>query len=120
MVGVIDWDFAQPGAALTDLAYLAWYAVPLRDDRHGRAYGFADGVDRAARLRALCAAYGDCSPCATLDAAVEWIETERAQTLELARRGASPWTRFAADGNPEAFTTDVEWIRRHRGLLLGA
>ncbi|HEY7202345.1 MAG TPA: aminoglycoside phosphotransferase family protein, partial [Candidatus Dormibacteraeota bacterium] len=41
LVGVIDWDFAQPGPAISDLAYLAWYAVPLAGDRRVREYGFA-------------------------------------------------------------------------------
>ena len=29
LVGLIDWEFAEPAPALWDFAQLAWYAVPL-------------------------------------------------------------------------------------------
>ena len=41
LVGFIDWDSIEPGTCLEDLAQLAWYCVPLRDDHHARAAGFA-------------------------------------------------------------------------------
>jgi Ser/Thr protein kinase RdoA (MazF antagonist) len=117
VVGVIDWDFAMPGVALTDLAYLAWYSVPL--DQRAVERGFRKGVDHAARLRVLCAAYGKYDPDEVVDAAIKAIETERAQTAQLAVLGLAPWTRFAADGNLEAFDETAAWIRANRGLLLG-
>jgi Ser/Thr protein kinase RdoA (MazF antagonist) len=119
VVGLIDWDFAQPGAAISDVAYLAWYAVPLAGDRRAREYGFADGVDRSRRLRELCAAYGRHEPADVVEEAVRIIELERVETLELARRGVEPWARFAVDGNPAAFASEAAWIRDNRRLLLG-
>lgn len=118
VAGVIDWDFAQPGAAITDLSYLAWYAVPLAADWRTKEYGFTGAVDRAERLRVLCAAYGGYSPAAVVDGAIQWIDTERTQTAELAARGLAPWTNFAADGNLEAFAAEVAWIRANRPRLL--
>lgn len=118
VVGVIDWDFAQPGEAITDVSYLAWYAVPLSPDQRTEEYGFRGAPDRAERLRVLCAAYGGYSPADVVDGAIQWIETERAQTAELAERGVAPWTTFAADGNLEGFAAEVAWIRAHRSLLL--
>jgi hypothetical protein len=115
VVGVIDWDFAMPGMAVTDLAYLAWYSVPL--DQRAVERGFRTGPDRAARLRALCDAYGRYEPKKVVDATIEAIETERAQTAELATLGVEPWTRFAADGNLEAFDETAAWIRANRKLL---
>jgi hypothetical protein len=117
VVGLIDWDFARPGPAISDLAYLAWYAVPLADDRRAREYGFADGADRRGRLRALCLAYGRHEPAEVVEEAVRIIELERAETVELARRGVEPWARFAADGNPAAFAAEAAWIREHGHLL---
>jgi len=119
VVGLIDWDFAQPGPAISDLAYLAWYAVPLAGDRRACEYGFAGGVDRPLRLRTLCAAYGRTTPAEVVEEAVRIIEAERVETLELARRGVEPWVRFAADGNPDAFAAEAAWISANRRLLLG-
>ena len=118
VVGLIDWDFAQPGDAISDLAYLAWYAVPLAGDRRAGGYGFRDGVDRAGRLRALCAAYGRHRPREVVDEAVRIIDLERVQTEELAGRGLAPWVDFAADGNVEAFAAEAAWIRDNTSLLL--
>lgn len=119
VTGLIDWDFARPGPAVSDLAYMAWYAVPLADDRRARDCGFADGMDRRERLRVLCAAYGRYRPVEVVDEAVRIIELERVETVELASRGVEPWARFAADGNPAAFAAEAAWIRAHRDLLLG-
>jgi Phosphotransferase enzyme family len=118
LVGLIDWDFAQPGDAISDLAYLAWYAVPLAGDRRVREYGFADGVDRSQRLRALCGAYGRYGPLEVVAEAVRIIDLERIQTEELARRGVQPWVGFAADGNVEGFVAEAAWIQENTSLIL--
>ena len=113
VVGVIDWDFAQPGDPLSDLAYLAWYSVPLMPD--DRVDGFGLGpIDRSQRLRALCSAYGEHVPDAVVEETLKLITTERKQTAELARRGIHPWTRFASDGNLERFDVEADWIRQNR------
>jgi phosphotransferase family enzyme len=119
VVGVIDWDFAQPGKAITDVAYLAWYTVPLSDDASAARFGFTPPVPRRERLAALADAYGGVSPGDVVDAALEAIDEERRQMLELGRRGLEPWARFVAGGNPEAFERDLAWIRSHREELTG-
>jgi hypothetical protein len=117
VVGFIDWDFAHPGAAIADLAYLAWYTVPLTDDRRARQYGFTHGVDCRHRLGVVCAAYGGIEPAAVVDAAIDIIDVEREQTVELAARGLEPWKSFADNGNVEKFARQAEWIRLHRDEL---
>jgi Phosphotransferase enzyme family len=119
VAGLIDWDFAQPGEAISDIAYLAWYAVPLAGDRRVHDYGFAHGIDRSRRLRALCSAYGGPSPQEVVTEAVRIIDLERIQTEELARRGIQPWVDFAAHGNPGAFVEEAAWIRQNTRLILG-
>ena len=119
VIGLIDWDFAQPGDAITDLAYLAWYAVPLLSDERAADYGVTEPVDRARRLRLLCEAYGGNGPREVIAEAVRLIDLERIQTKELADKGVDPWTRFAADGNPAAFLSEARWIRRNGARLLG-
>lgn len=118
LTGVIDWDFAQPGSALDDLAYLAWYAVPLSGKKRTVEYGFAGEVDRVRRIRALCEAYGGYSPSAVVTGAIDVIQTERDQMAELARRGLEPWVSFVADGTLTGFDGEIAWIRSHRAALV--
>lgn len=118
VVGVIDWDFAQPGAAISDLAYLAWYAVPFTPDARARMFGFETGLNRASRLEVLCHAYGNHTPREVVEETVRIIEVERSQTAELARRGLQPWVGFVAHGNLEAFAAEVNWIRQNQHLLV--
>jgi hypothetical protein len=56
-VGVVDWDFAAPGSRLWDLAYAAWWLVPLHHPAYMRTVGWPD-IDQPRRLRLLCDAYG--------------------------------------------------------------
>lgn len=118
VVGLVDWDFAQPGKAISDLAYLAWYAVPLAGDDRARTCGFKDGVDRAGRLHALCSAYARHDPREVVEEAVRIIDLEAVQMAELAKRGIKPWVRFVSHGNLEAFAAEAAWIRENAGLLL--
>jgi len=55
---LIDWDFAQPGTPLDDLASAAKHWVPLYSDGRAADDGWELPVDRPARLRTLCDAYG--------------------------------------------------------------
>ena len=55
---LIDWEFAQPGTVLDDLASAAKQWIPLLSDERAEADGWMLPVDRVARLRLLCDAYG--------------------------------------------------------------
>ena len=116
LVGIVDWDFAQPGDAISDLAYLAWYAVPLMDDHRLVEFGL-QVVDRVDRFRSLCAAYGVHEPAAVAAEAVRIIKLEALQTVELAGRGIHPWVRFAADGNPKKLQEEAGWIENWRAAV---
>jgi hypothetical protein len=54
----IDWDFAQPGTIVDDLASAAKHWIPLVSDERAGMDGFAFPVDRVRRLRILCDGYG--------------------------------------------------------------
>lgn len=112
-VGIIDWDFAQPGLAVDDLAYLAWQLVPLQPDERARQYGLAADFSRTDRLLAVCDGYGKMySPDDVVAHAIDVIESEMRHTRELAAQGVYPWTRFAEDGAIEAFKGEANWIRK--------
>ena len=57
-VALIDWEFAQPGTALDDVASAAKHWVPLCSDDRAAAQGWQLPLDRRHRLQVLCDAYG--------------------------------------------------------------
>jgi hypothetical protein len=115
LVGLIDWDFAEPGMPLEDVAQLAWYLVPLRGADHWREAGFARMPDLRARLETLCEAYG-ASSAAVLDTLTILQATEIGRTRTLAERGMEPWVSFAARGEIAKIATDMRWRITQRGL----
>jgi hypothetical protein len=54
---LVDWDFAAPGRRLWDLAYAAWWLVPLHRPEFMKAIGWPE-VDKPRRLRTFADAYG--------------------------------------------------------------
>ena len=111
LTGLIDWDFAEPGQALTDLAQLALYFVPLRGDDHWRECGFPTRPDFAHRIQVICDTYGSFFP---NDVAIEIIrlqETSMADIAERAAKGRYPWTMFRDNGEIERTRLEVEWLR---------
>jgi hypothetical protein len=107
LVGVIDWDFATPGPAIHDVAYAAWYGVPLHHESERNVGGPAD---LRHRLEVFCAAAGDYEPSAVLDAIVEVQELEHSRLSDLGHRGLEPWATFIARG-------ELEWLAACRGWL---
>lgn len=57
LTGLVDWDLAEPGFPLTDLAQLAYYFVPLRGETGWRAAGFETEPDIVHRVEVVCGAY---------------------------------------------------------------
>lgn len=54
---LIDWDFAAPGSRLWDLAYAAWWLVPLHRPEFMESIGWP-AVDQPRRLAVFVDAYG--------------------------------------------------------------
>jgi len=57
-VALIDWEFAQPGTRLDDVASAAKHWVPLISDERATADGWRLPIDRVRRLRLLSDSYG--------------------------------------------------------------
>ena len=111
LTGLIDWDFAEPGLAITDLAQLALYSVPLRGEEHWRECGFLERPDFAHRLAVICETYGSF----TLDeVALEVVRLQEAAMAEIAERAAEgryPWTMFRDNGEIEKTRIEVDWLQ---------
>jgi len=119
LVGLIDWDFAEPGSRLQDLAEAAWYFVPLRPDEKCRRAGYASPPDRATRLRALCDAYGGCTSVEVVDELAQLIALAAERTRRLGTQGLEPWAAFLRRGDLEQFAREAAWLRSNKATLTG-
>ena len=117
LVGLIDWDMAEPGIPMADITFLAQHLVPLRSDTWARGVGFASSPPRARRLALLCDAYGGITPDDLLDAAPALYERDRGRTLDLGGEGKEPWATFLREGALDLIKEDTAWLREHRATL---
>ena len=117
-VGFIDWDFAEPALPVLELAELAFFATPMRDDEHCFACGFPALPDRRRRLEVLCGAYGWSDVVSVLDHMELYWRTEIERTSRLGPLGVHPWDSFLARGLPEGEAQLLDWLRTNRGLVL--
>lgn len=95
LVGFVDWDFAAPGPALRDLAFVAFSWVPLHAREVAAAEGFTRFADRPRRLALLLDAYGYQGTVDALLSAVRARVSEHAAGIrELASAGDPLFTRL--------------------------
>jgi hypothetical protein len=112
LTGLLDWDFAEPGERITDVAQLCWYFVPLRGEDGWRQAGFAARPDFTARIAVVCEAYGSFSVAEVL------LELDRLQgsDLEITRRlggsGVHPWSLFYKRGGVEILQAENAWLKQ--------
>ena len=111
LTGLVDWDFAEPGMALTDLAQMALYFVPLRGEDHWPETCFPQRPDFAHRVEVLCSAYGEFTPTEVVREVDRLQSTEMRRMAEFAAQGLYPWTMFRDDGEIERTGREVEWLR---------
>jgi hypothetical protein len=116
-VALIDWDFAGLGHRLDDVAYVAFYAIPMRDDAHCQRCGFTVVPDRAHRLRVVCETYGDAATPARL---IEHAEHHLLGDIEEIKEGTAPWVMLLGENGGDDPEELLRWLRANRGLLLGA
>ena len=115
--GVIDWDFAEPGYPLHDVAQFAWYSVPLRGDDHWRKAGFPHEPDIASRLAAISETYG--TDPATLLSALLDLQKEECRRIEtLGKQGIHPWSIFHQRGDLAEMTGENTWLREKFNSLV--
>lgn len=110
LTGLVDWDLAEPGLPLTDLAQLAYYAVPLRAGDHWRHAGFASQPDIVHRLQVIAATYGDVDPDHILVELRSLLDGESTRISQLGEHGVYPWTTWYESGEHYVFQADKRWL----------
>lgn len=117
-VAFIDWDFVEPGPAVRDLAEMAFFVTPMRDDDHCYQCGFREPPDRAHRLRVLCDAYGWSDLRHVLEAAEEFLQEDIDRITTLGPTGTKPWAGFLERGLVAANRELLDWLGANRPVLI--
>lgn len=118
VVGLIDWDTAEPAPPLRDLSLAAMTTVPMHDDEWAVRVGFPVPLDRRRRLAALCAGYGDVTPTEVVQAAADSLTLEMERLQILGAEGREPWAMLLEDGQIRMFETVAAWIAANRVTLV--
>lgn len=112
-VGLLDFDFAGPAPALTDVAHGLEYSVPFRDDREClRWLAYPSAPDRRARLEAFADAYGLSETGGLADMVIAGQRDGIEQVRRLAATGRQPQARWVAEGHLEELARRVKVSER--------
>ncbi len=118
LTGVIDWDFAEPGEPIQDLAQVAWYLVPLRGWDYWKKVGSDHPLDLRKRLKVLCDSYGSVDPVSVIDALIELQEMETDRISALGASGIDPWKLYRKRGDSEEIEREKAWLQaEYRNLV---
>jgi hypothetical protein len=117
LVGFIDWDFAEPGSELEDVAHLTWHIVPLREEAFCREAGFSQMPDIRKRLHLLCATYGT-TPELLVEALQRLQIKERERLLESAASEIDPCTNDAMGCEAQHIDEEYRWLKNNLTWLI--
>ena len=107
-VGLLDFDFAGPAVALTDVAHALEYSVPFRYDAEClRWLAYPSPPDRRARLEAFAEAYGLADTVGLVDRVIAGQRDRIEQVRRLAAAGRHPQARWVANGYLEELARRV-------------
>ena len=117
-VGLLDFDFAEPGDRLLDVAYALQYAAPFCDDEESvRFHAYPGPPDRRRRIEVFAEAYGLAGTDGLVDAVIERQALDVHHVRSLAARGYEPQRTWVRRGTLDDLATRVQWSRDHRSLF---
>lgn len=116
-VGIIDWDYAAPGAAVDDVAYALEWSAPFCSDEEAVTWRRLSGPpDRASRIAVFAEAYGLDSPSGLVDAVIARQQATLEQVKQLAADGVQPQVELMATGYGDVLRDRVAWSKANRDL----
>lgn len=116
LVGLIDWDTAEPAPRRWDAAQAAWYFIPLRPGAGYQSDGFLSEAQQLHRFAVWCDEV-QVSPDDLLSALRDVQRFERDRIAALGAAGNEPYATFLARGDLEGIDADRAWLRDHDALL---
>jgi len=120
VVGMFDFDHAQPGPRLWDVAYAAYRWVPMTAP--GNADGYGTTEEQAARLRVFGDRYGldDAGRAGLVDAVVGRLHTMVGFMRAQAAAGNAAFAAHLADGHDRLYLTDAQYVLAERAVFESA
>jgi hypothetical protein len=113
LMGIIDWDLAGPGSALSDLAFVAWQWVPLHGPFTTSLLGWTDPPDRARRLRLLLDAYGLGDRTGFIDHVVARVGYNRDIMVQKAAAGSRAYQTLIDNGHLVGMDEALSFLAEH-------
>lgn len=112
IVGVLDWELAEPEHPTYDLGFLAWHTVPAMDDERASFRGFTGPPDRSARLASFAAGAG--VPARDLAAAITRSQLAFARKVDTRGRSSDGgrWRQLRDLGLEETALSDYRWTKQ--------
>lgn len=111
LTAILDWDFAEPGERITDVAQLAWYFAPLRGEAGWRKAGFTARPDFQSRLGVIAREYGNFSVPEILAEVDRLQHSDLEITQRLGGNGVHPWNLFYERGGMQILRDENRWLR---------
>jgi Ser/Thr protein kinase RdoA (MazF antagonist) len=117
VVGIIDFDHAQPGPRLWDVAYAAYRWVPMTAP--GNADGFGNTAEQATRLRSFCDQYGldDAERAGLIDAVAARLHALVDFMHTQAAAGNKAFAGHLADGHHIQYLKDADYVLEQRAVF---
>jgi hypothetical protein len=109
-VAFIDWDIAEPGPRIHDIAMLCWKYLDLGET-------VADIGTCARKMRLICDAYGLDDRSELMDAIIWWMESTIWGIDYGADQGTEALIRLRDGGYVDAIRRNVAWVLDHRAEL---
>jgi Phosphotransferase enzyme family len=114
LVGLIDFDLAEPGTAAFDVGFALWFFVPFRPDAEVATLFEGSKVDRRARAGLFLEAYGWKGLRGAIDLVLDAQNVEYPRWVARAKAGLEPWATFVAKGLHKRNRAHHAWLTQHR------
>lgn len=115
--GLIDWDLAGPGTALSDLAFAAWQWVPLQHPAIARFFGWNRDTEVGSRLRLFLDSYGLGDRDGFVDEVIARMHLNRDGMLRKAAEGDLGYVRLVDQGHVEGMNAAIDFVSSERDAL---
>lgn len=105
----IDWEFAQPGHPIEDVALAAWLLGPLVPLDGQINAGYETGAPLKRRLDALARGYRKFTVNEILVAYRDLLDYEHARRKKLGLAGVEPWSGYIKNGQLKRIEDTINW-----------
>ncbi|MEI6054012.1 MAG: GNAT family N-acetyltransferase [Candidatus Saccharibacteria bacterium] len=111
LTGLIDWDMAEPGDAITDLAQLISYFTSFGAKDAWERAGFKEEPDYRHRLNVILEAYDGGYTEKDVILALDQLQSlEISRIRDFGSKGMPLWDKWLEDGEDERTKAEQDWL----------